>query len=51
MPRRDGTGPCGNGQMTGKGLGRCGMQNETLAFYGDRIGANRRNFEIGRAHV
>ena len=24
MPRQDGTGPCGEGPMTGRGLGPCG---------------------------
>ncbi len=31
MPRRDGTGPMGMGQMTGRGLGFCGNR-----FYGRR---------------
>ena len=28
MPRRDGTGPNGEGSMTGRGLGNCDSNNE-----------------------
>ena len=43
MPRRDGTGPMGMGQMTGRGFGFCGN-----GFYGRRncygMGFGRRGF-------
>ena len=46
MPRRDGTGPMGMGQMTGRGLGFCGNR-----FYGRRncygTGFGRRGFGPG----
>ena len=46
MPRRDGTGPMGMGQMTGRGLGFCGN-----GFYGRRncygMGFGRRGFGPG----
>ena len=46
MPRRDGTGPMGMGQMTGRGLGLCGNR-----FYGRRncygTGFGRRGFGPG----
>lgn len=29
MPRRDGTGPEGKGQQTGRGLGPCGSEDDT----------------------
>lgn len=30
MPRRDGKGPNGEGKLTGRGLGNCATNNETL---------------------
>lgn len=36
MPRRDGTGPLGQGEMTGKGLGMCSGLNQTA--YGLGLG-------------
>ena len=37
MPRRDGTGPLGQGAMTGRGLGRCTGTNY-VGTYGTRMG-------------
>lgn len=52
MPRRDGTGPMGNGAMTGKGMGFCNNRH-TLRYgagFGARLGyACRRGF--GRGYV
>jgi len=36
MPKRDGTGPYGNGPMTGRGLGPCGAFNQRRG-YGRRV--------------
>lgn len=49
MPRRDGTGPLGQGSKTGRGLGNC---NSTNSFnrgfcrmgFGQRMGRGVRNF-------
>ncbi len=46
MPGRDGRGPLGRGQMTGRGFGFCGNK-----FYGNRncygMGLGRRGFGAG----
>lgn len=41
MPRRDGSGPVGQGPLTGRGLGNCtGVQN-TVYGYGRGLGMGR----------
>jgi hypothetical protein len=42
MPRRDGTGPTGQGSMTGRGLGVCSGVNAPLYGYGQGMGQARR---------
>jgi len=32
MPNGDGTGPCGQGPMSGRGRGRCATRNENRGF-------------------
>ena len=44
MPRRDGTGPLGQGAMTGKGLGICNSANSA---YGRGLGLG---FGLGRGY-
>jgi len=42
MPRKDGTGPQGQGSKTGKTRGKCSTQGDTLVPQGqDGIGADR----------
>lgn len=43
MPRRDQTGPLGEGALTGRQLGSC-SDLLTSSFYGFRRGRGRRNF-------
>ncbi|MCX7695963.1 MAG: DUF5320 domain-containing protein [Caloramator sp.] len=38
MPRRDGTGPDGKGPRTGRGLGRCGNNQDNVQCRRDRRG-------------
>lgn len=38
MPRRDGTGPLGRGEMTGKGLGLCNLGNAITCGTGLGLG-------------
>lgn len=49
MPRRDGTGPLGQGSMTGRSLGNCNNANSfnrgvAGMGFGRRIGRGLRNF-------
>ncbi|GMQ61587.1 DUF5320 domain-containing protein [Vallitalea maricola] len=41
MPRMDGTGPQGNGPLTGRGLGRCN-DGKSKNIGGNGIGFNRK---------
>lgn len=42
MPRRDGTGPNGQGPITGRGLGFCNLSNELIGrARGLRLGRGR----------
>ena len=43
MPRRDGTGPLGQGAMTGRGLGLCTNSNNQTYGYGRGFGLGRGN--------
>jgi hypothetical protein len=43
MPRRDGTGPLGQGAMTGRGLGLCTNSNNQTYGYGRGFGLSRGN--------
>ena len=43
MPRRDGTGPLGQGAMTGIGLGLCTNSNNQTYGYGRGFGLSRGN--------
>lgn len=43
MPRRDGTGPMGNGRMTGKGRGACNPDRGSLSYNEQ----GRQNLDIG----
>jgi hypothetical protein len=47
MPYRDGTGPFGQGSMTGRGMGPCG-QGMRKGFNGQRGRGNRRGFGLRR---
>lgn len=52
MPRRDGTGPMGNGSMKGRGLGVCNGTNAARCGNGMGRGlgfANRRGFGMNLA--
>ena len=42
MPRLDGTGPQGQGPLTGRGLGRCTTDGKAKNLGGNGIGFNRR---------
>lgn len=42
MPRRDGSGPAGQGPVTGRGLGVCTGVNSTAYGYGMGFGMGRR---------
>ncbi len=46
MPRRDGTGPMGQGQKTGRGEGPC--NGTERSFLRDRRGNGQRGFGQGR---
>lgn len=50
MPRGDGTGPLGQGPMTGRAAGRC-TGNPTPGFFnrfmGNRFGGGRRRMGLG----
>ncbi len=52
MPRRDGTGPQGQGQMTGRGLGFCADDESSLPLRGSggfrRLGLGRGRTGLGR---
>lgn len=41
MPRRDQTGPMGEGALTGRQMGSC-SDNKTASFYGFKRGRGRR---------
>ncbi len=43
MPRRDGTGPMGQGAMTGRGLGNCESENKAVYGMGRGFGCSRRS--------
>ncbi|MFA5736624.1 MAG: DUF5320 domain-containing protein [Candidatus Paceibacterota bacterium] len=47
MPRFDGTGPNGQGPMTGRGMGPCG-DNRPRAGFGRYFGGFGRRFGFGR---
>lgn len=44
MPNRDGTGPFGEGPMTGRALGNCRKNPQTSGFRGRRPRRGRRGF-------
>jgi len=44
MPRFNGTGPCGQGPMTGRGMGPCNPQGQGGAGRGTGRGAGRGGF-------
>lgn len=50
MPRRDGTGPAGQGAATGRGLGQCTGVNapDNTGRYGRNIGRFSRGTGLGR---
>ena len=49
MPRRDGTGPDGNGPKSGRGMGKCGKGQGRQVGSGQGMGLGRQNrFRGGR---
>lgn len=49
MPRRDGTGPAGMGEMTGRGFGQCNKENTETSFArGGKGCQNRKRKEFGK---
>ncbi|MDK2868228.1 MAG: hypothetical protein PWP51_626 [Clostridiales bacterium] len=49
MPRRDGTGPNGEGPMTGKAMGNCNGENNQSGFgRGRRCGGRGKGNGMGR---
>ncbi len=48
MPNRDGSGPNGRGQMTGRGMGNCTSDREFADDFGYRGRGNGRGCGMGR---
>lgn len=52
MPKKDGTGPCGKGPRTGRGMGDCPSDQKGRGGYGQRSlrgeGRNNREFEASK---
>ncbi len=54
MPGRNGTGPMGQGSLTGRGLGNCNGVNATRTGIGRGLGLGRgfrRNFAVAQTTV